>query len=94
MKVGRVATLLSLLLALVKQFLLGMTPWMAMVKTALMVLGDKRLSTDGLTMPTAVDCLDPASSIPVEYRTATDEYEALPEDHLQYAYPSIQVGFD
>ena len=54
--------------------------------------GDERLPTDGLTMPTAADCLDPASSIPAEYRMATDEYEALPEDHFQYAWPSIQVG--
>ena len=38
MKVSRLLALLSLLLALVKQFLLGMAPWMAMVKTTLMVL--------------------------------------------------------
>ena len=54
--------------------------------------GDERLPTDGLTMPTAVDCLDPARPIPAEYRTATDEYEGLPEDHFQYAWPSIQGG--
>ena len=54
--------------------------------------GDERLPTDGLTMPTAVGCLDPTSSIPAEYRVTTDEYEELPEDHFQYAWPSIQVG--
>ena len=54
--------------------------------------GDERLPTDKLTMPTAVDYLDPASSIPEEYRVATGEYEEPSEDHFQYACPSIQVG--
>ena len=54
--------------------------------------GDERLPTDGLTMPTAADCLDAASSIPEEYRVATHEYEELPDDHFQYAWPSIQIG--
>ena len=54
--------------------------------------GDERLPTDGLTMPTAVDCLEPAASIPEEYRVETDEYEVLPQDHFQYAWPSVQVG--
>ena len=34
--------------------------------------GDDRLPTDGLTMPTAADCFEPASSIPAEYRVPTD----------------------
>ena len=54
--------------------------------------GDGRLSTDGLTMPTAADCLEPANSIPAECRVPTDAYEVLPEDHFQYAWPSANSG--
>ena len=54
--------------------------------------GDDRLPTDGLTIPTAADCLETASSFIAEYRVPTDAYEALSEDHFQYAWPSIQVG--
>lgn len=54
--------------------------------------GDERLSADGLSMPTAAACLEPAASIPDEYRVPNEEYEQLGDDHHQYAWPAVQVG--
>ena len=46
--------------------------------------GDERMPADGLNMPTAANCLEPAATIPEEYRVPADEYETLDDEHFQY----------
>ena len=54
--------------------------------------GDDRMPANGLRMPTATNCLEPADTIPESYRVTSSEYEELGDDHYQYAWPAVQVG--
>ena len=54
--------------------------------------GDDRMPADGLKMPTATNCLEPADTIHESYRVSSSEYEELGDEHHQYAWPAVQVG--
>ena len=54
--------------------------------------GDERMPADGMKIPTATNCLEPAGTIPEECRVPTDEYEPLGDEHYQHAWPAVQVG--